>query len=43
MCQFKKRQTTEGSFITIPLPGKKTKVFAVPRSIPSFGEKKLMD
>ena len=31
--------TTEGSFSTIPFPGKYTKVFAVPRSIPSFFEK----
>ena len=30
--------TTEGSFKTIPLPGKNTRVFAVPRSIPNFFE-----
>src|SRR3989344_2445485 len=28
--------TTEGSFKTTPLPGKKTKVLAVPKSIPNF-------
>jgi hypothetical protein len=35
--------TTDGSFSTIPFPGMYTNVFAVPRSIPSFGEKILID
>src|SRR3989344_7842057 len=33
--------TTEGSFKIIPLPGKSTKVLAVPKSIPNFFIKKL--
>src|SRR3990167_1021524 len=35
--------TTEGSFKMIPLPGTKTKVLAVPKSIPSFFTNKLMN
>src|SRR3989344_4970976 len=31
--------TTEGSFNITPLPGKNTRVFAVPKSIPNFFEK----
>ena len=31
--------TTEGSFKIIPLPGKNTRVFAVPKSMPNFFEK----
>src|SRR3990167_2853681 len=31
--------TTEGSLSTIPLPGRNTKVLAVPKSMPSFLEK----
>src|SRR3989338_763465 len=33
--------TTEGSLITIPLPLTKTRVFAVPKSIPISYEKRL--
>src|SRR3990167_6572536 len=32
--------TTDGSLITTPFPGIKTRTFVVPRSMPSFGEKK---
>src|SRR3989344_4552634 len=32
--------TTEGSFNTTPFPGTKTSTLVVPRSIPSFGEKR---
>ena len=28
--------TTDGSFKTIPLPGTKTRILVVPRSMPSF-------
>src|SRR3989344_8706192 len=34
--------TTDGSLSTTPRPGTKTSVFAVPRSIPSLGEKNDM-
>ena len=34
--------TTEGSFKTTPLPGKNTKVLAVPKSMPNFLENILI-
>ena len=34
--------TTEGSFKTTPFPGKKTRVLAVPKSMPNFLEKNAM-
>ena len=34
--------TTDGSLRTMPLPGTNTKVLAVPKSMPNFGEKILM-
>src|SRR3989344_3013424 len=34
--------TTDGSLMTTPFPGTKTSTFVVPRSMPSLGEKKLI-
>src|SRR3989344_2631815 len=39
---FSETATTEGSFNTMPRPGTNTRMFVVPRSMPSFGEKNDM-